>query len=76
MFVSDRLANAYKVDADMRTLTQAEADTWLTGARNLARVPEEQVTDPGRLVAIQAKVAAGIALSPGDGIHVGRQKII
>lgn len=66
MFVSDRLANAYKTDADMRMLTEVEADTWLAAARNLARIPEEQVTDANRLVAIQAKVAAGVALTAED----------
>ena len=66
MWVNDRLANAYVSDPDMREITEAEADTWLGGVARVQERPEEVVTDVDRMVAIQAKVAAGVSLSTED----------
>ncbi len=66
MRLSDTLADRYAVDDDIRILTETEADAWLSVNPKVLRMPEERVTDVNRMIAIQAKVAAGIDLSPED----------
>ncbi len=64
--MKDEAAAKYAQDPDIQILTEAETTRWLQANPNLAGIPEEQVTDPDRLQAIQTKIAAGVALSTED----------
>jgi len=68
IYVEDSVADAYSADPEnrVRTVTEAEADVWLSNNVQLKSRPEERVTDVNRIQAIQAKVAAGIILSTED----------
>lgn len=66
MKLNDETADKYAADSNMKIITKAEADTWLAAARSLVNVPEERVTDVDRMVAISAKVAAGVTLTRED----------
>lgn len=58
LFLADLVADAYGLDPDMRVLSQIEADTWIRNNPALTNEPEEQITDPDRLLAIMAKALA------------------
>ncbi len=64
--LSDRLADIYAADPDMRILSTVEADAWIASNPQVQSQPIEQVTDVDRLTAIIAKNVAGQALSAED----------
>ena len=66
MAVDNAFADLLVTDPDMRKLTRAEADTWLADNPHIAGNPTETVTDERRLIMIQTKIAAGVALSQED----------
>lgn len=66
VYLMDEVADRYAKSTRMRIITRAEAGTWMTAARSLIDVPEEIVTDVDRMVAIQAKKAAGVTLTRED----------
>ena len=66
IYVSDTLAAKLDTHADCSIVTQTEADTWLDQNPMLQALPSERVTDPDRMQAIQAKVAASITPSQED----------
>lgn len=64
--LKDEVADRYALDPDVRIVSKAVVTTWLKTNPNMAADPEERVTDPERLQAIQTKIAAGITLSTED----------
>ena len=60
------LADEYALDPDMETITVTAADILLEQWRQDKHLPEETVTNPNRIAAIQAKLDASIALSQDD----------
>ncbi len=66
LHVTNRLAEAYTIDDDIREMTQAEAEAWILANPQVQGRPDEEVTDANRLTAIIAKKAAGQALSQED----------
>jgi len=66
IYLNDAVADKYALDPDMRIVTEAQADAWLTANRELARLPTEIVTDANRLTVIKIKLDAGIELSDED----------
>lgn len=60
------LAQEYAQDPDMEIITAAQADTLMEEWRVFRGDPEEVVLDTHRINAIQAKQAAGTALSGED----------
>ena len=68
IFVEQSVADAYKADdpPNFRIANEAAADAWLAANKQLSERREEQVLDEGRMLAIIAKNAAGIALSQDD----------
>lgn len=66
LYVTDEQAASLSMDPDVRTITRTEADAWIAACPKLANAPEEQVRDPNRLLAIQTKLLASVALSQED----------
>jgi hypothetical protein len=66
IMVDDDLATQYDADPDMEIVTEAEADLDIEDWRVMKNEPLEVVTDPNRIAAINAKVAAGVTLSAED----------
>jgi hypothetical protein len=64
--VNDVLAAKLAVDADCVIVDATAAQTWLDQNPDLQALPDEQVTDPDRLLAIVAKNAASVVLSAED----------
>ncbi len=62
----DELAEEYASDPDMQIIDEAEADNFLEESRVKNGLPEEQVTDPTRIMAIRAKQDAGLPLTTAD----------
>jgi hypothetical protein len=63
---SDDLADRYASDADIRIASESVANAWLSRNPRVIAMPEERVTDVNRMIAIQAKKAAGQSLSQED----------
>ena len=53
--LKDTIADQYALDADMRIVTEAEANIWLAGVARVQARAEEQVTDSDRLQLIMVK---------------------
>ena len=68
IYIADSVADAYAAASpNMEVITEEQADVWLQTARNLTeRHIEERVVDPNRLLSIQVKQNAGVALSRED----------
>ena len=68
VFIEKAVADKYKADDPerFRVVPKAAADQWLAQNQQLQEQPEERVTDVDRMIAIQAKVAAGVVLSQED----------
>jgi hypothetical protein len=64
--LEDSLADEYALDPDMEIVTETVADTLMEQWRIGNDVPEETVTDPDRINAIQTKIAAGLQPSTND----------
>lgn len=58
IFVEDNIADLYNTDGDMAIQTEAQVDIWLLTVERVQQQSTERVTDPDRMLAIQAKVAA------------------
>lgn len=68
MYVQDALADKYVARSGglIKVVTDVEADAWLAVNKQETAKPVEEITDQGRLIAIQAKTAAGQVLSQED----------
>ncbi len=66
MLLLDEVADKYAGSKDMRIISRADAELFIQNARSLASDPIEQVTDVDRLIAIQTKLAASVALTQED----------
>lgn len=66
VLLDDALAAEYAKDPDMEIVSDTEADALWEQWRAARGEPVERVTDPNRMLAIVAKVQAGIELSAED----------
>ena len=66
LFLQDALADTYALDADIRIVTEAQADTWLAANQQIQDAPDVQVLDPNQLALVQVKQAGGIPLDEND----------
>ncbi len=68
LYVQDALADRYVAGSRglIKEVTAVEADAWLAVNKQELAKSVEEITDQGRLIAIQAKKAAGQPLSQED----------
>ncbi len=66
--VQDALATKYVTGSGglVKEVTDVEADAWLARNKQETDKPVEEITDQGRLIAIQTKTAVGQPLSQED----------
>lgn len=64
--VEDSIADKYLTDSDITELTQLQAEALVSQWDTDNNEPIETVNDVNRLIAIQAKKAAGITLTQND----------